>query len=303
MLKSEVGFASISEQLSEILEKNQETVVSCRPNPKDKSKDSDSDGLADWQEVTWKTDPCRPDTDGDGYFDGEEVSSGYNPTKPAPNDELAAQGQANPRTLPKNLTQALAQILSEKMIEGEMGLISNALDPTSITTSNQVVNAAIQEILINARKEFSLPNISGEEIAILNNNSVAAIQFYAGNIVKIIDQWAEKTGIDQEGLFESEAQIFYYAVQTKDFNEVDKNIEFYKGVSESMKQIPVPSNLASIHKEQIGVLWMMSNVFKAVKEIDSDPLKANLALEQYETIVNLLDQTLQKLANYIKTHP
>lgn len=303
VLGSSFSFASIAEQLNNILEENKKPVIGCQPNPNDKNKDSDKDGLADWLEVTWKTDPCKPDTDSDGYLDGEEVSSGYNPTIPAPDDEINKEGGTKPRTLPNNLTQALAQILGEKMIEGELGLISDALDPASITTSNKVVNSAIQEILNKAKKEFSLPNISNEEIVILNNNSIAAVQFYAGNVVKIIDQWAEKSGIDQEGLFESEAQVFYYAIQTKDFNEVNKNIEFYRGVSESMKQIPVPSDLAGIHKEQIGIFWMMGNVFKAVKEIDSDPLRANLALEQYEVIFGLLDQTLQKLANYIRTHP
>ena len=37
------------------------------------AKDGDSDGLKDWEEQLWKTDPYNPDTDGDGLNDGEEV--------------------------------------------------------------------------------------------------------------------------------------------------------------------------------------------------------------------------------------
>lgn len=36
--------------------------------------DSDNDGLRDWEEVLWKTDPQNPDTDRDGISDGEEAN-------------------------------------------------------------------------------------------------------------------------------------------------------------------------------------------------------------------------------------
>ncbi|MFH1946900.1 MAG: hypothetical protein ABIJ23_01950 [Candidatus Magasanikbacteria bacterium] len=47
----------------------------------DTSKDSDSDGLSDYEELFyWFSDPNDPDTDGDGYLDGLEVLSGYSPS-------------------------------------------------------------------------------------------------------------------------------------------------------------------------------------------------------------------------------
>jgi len=41
--------------------------------------DTDKDGLPDYMENLYGTDPNNPDTDGDGYKDGEEVESGYDP--------------------------------------------------------------------------------------------------------------------------------------------------------------------------------------------------------------------------------
>jgi len=38
-------------------------------------KDSDGDGLLDWEESLWGTDPFLVDTDGDGILDGEFVAS------------------------------------------------------------------------------------------------------------------------------------------------------------------------------------------------------------------------------------
>jgi len=46
----------------------------------DKNKDSDGDGLSDFDELNkYFTDPNKADTDGDGYTDSAEISGGYNP--------------------------------------------------------------------------------------------------------------------------------------------------------------------------------------------------------------------------------
>jgi hypothetical protein len=45
-------------------------------------RDSDNDGLLDWEEAYYGTDPFNPDTDGDGFLDGEEVMGGYDPLGP-----------------------------------------------------------------------------------------------------------------------------------------------------------------------------------------------------------------------------
>lgn len=41
--------------------------------------DSDADGLYDFEEAEYKTDPAKADSDGDGYNDGDELKNFYNP--------------------------------------------------------------------------------------------------------------------------------------------------------------------------------------------------------------------------------
>ncbi len=41
--------------------------------------DVDKDGLSDYYELKFKTDPLNPDTDGDGYKDGLEIDQAHNP--------------------------------------------------------------------------------------------------------------------------------------------------------------------------------------------------------------------------------
>lgn len=293
VLKSEFSAASISQQISQILEDNKSQIKGCQPDPNDKNRDSDHDGLADWQETVYQTDPCRPDSDGDGYLDGEEVASGYDPAKPAPDDRLAG-ADASSRSLPQNLTRALAQNLSKQMIAGELGSISDALDPLAIQTSNQVIDDAIQQVISEAMREFSLPEIPDSEIIISPDNSPEAIGNYAKKVFETIDYWAKEKSIKQGG-YESESEMIYLAVQNKNFTEVSKNIDFYGKIFEEIKKIPAPANLKDIHKRQLGILQATKNILKAIKEIDSDPLRTNLALEQYKKIMDLSLETSKEI--------
>ena len=62
----------------------------------DENPDSDRDGLKDWEERLWGTNPNNPDTDGDGAPDGQEIKLGRNPLKPPP-DSLDATQSAKKR--------------------------------------------------------------------------------------------------------------------------------------------------------------------------------------------------------------
>ncbi|HLD34363.1 MAG TPA: hypothetical protein VJB62_00715, partial [Patescibacteria group bacterium] len=257
----------------------------------------DTDGLADWQEIIYKTDSCRPDTDGDGYLDGEEVLSGYAPTIAAPNDAMES---AQERGLPQNLTNILAENVAKQIIEGKLGNISDALDSTAIQTSNQVVNDAINQTIAQAMNEFSLPNISDDEIAISSDNSGDAIESYAGKIVQIMSDWEEKTSTQPSQTPQTEGEIFYNAISTRDFGQVSQYAQYYAGVSEDLKKIPVPSTLKEIHKKQIGIFKVTANIYQAIKEIDQDPLKTTLAIEQYGAAVELTKQMFFELANKLE---
>jgi hypothetical protein len=74
------GFNPLGEGVLYGSEERERTVKQIEPETIDKLKDSDSDGLSDWEEENiYFTDLNNPDTDGDGYLDGIEVQGGYNP--------------------------------------------------------------------------------------------------------------------------------------------------------------------------------------------------------------------------------
>lgn len=299
VLESKTGSASISQ----ILGQSKEKITACSPEPNNKKKDSDNDGLNDWEEAAWKTDSCRPDTDGDGYLDGEEVSSGYDPLKPAPGDELPNHNPANPRPLPGNLTRILSQELAQKILDGKIEpLDTDTLGLSPNENNYSAVSAAIQEIINKSLEEFSLPNISDEEIKIHFDNSSMAVDTYSKQIVAAIKNQEKKAGINQETKFESEGQLFWTAVNDNNFDEINKYINFYQGVYQDIKQISVPSDFKDIHKEQLGIFLVTSNIYQAVKGINEDPIKASLALEQYKIINEMTNQIMDKIINRLQEH-
>ena len=57
-------------------------------------KDSDGDGLLDWEEGLWRTDPKNADSDGDGMPDGEEVRNSRNPLVAGPEDTITSLAES-----------------------------------------------------------------------------------------------------------------------------------------------------------------------------------------------------------------
>lgn len=75
----------IAKHVSELIARTESNVITIDRIISDRtgdkaSKDSDTDGIPDFDEVTiYKTNPFVSDTDNDGFFDGAEIMSGYDP--------------------------------------------------------------------------------------------------------------------------------------------------------------------------------------------------------------------------------
>lgn len=290
-------------QLDDILKGKAIDIVACNPDTSDSNKDADNDGLKDWQEIQiYLSDPCKQDTDGDGYLDGEEAASGYDPTKKAPGDELPGTTPKGPRPLPANLTKALSSMLAQQIGSGKID---------SFNKQGQILSAAelekypglqqsVQQIMSAGEQLFAPEPIDDSQIETTTDNSKAAIQRYAGEVAAAL-----VSSPDQAVSQESEASLFLTALQNNDFSEVALVLTNYQTAYQNLKNIqePVPTDLLSLHKEQLNMLSGLIKIYQAIIEFNADPLKANLALQKYEVISLELVNWLQKLAEVIESHP
>lgn len=291
-LKSESGSASIAQQFSYLFD-----TASLSSEKSDRDIDSDNDGLKDWEEKLYRTDSNNPDSDGDGYLDGEEVAAGYDPAKKAPGDELTGQNAQKPRPLPKNLTKALSAKLSQGLMEGKIKSFNPETGQPLGTEEleKQIgLGQAMQEAIGQQIEEFLIPQISDNEIKISpktgKNETITYLNEMGNALVKI--PISDKP----------EIQLFIDAMESGDFSQLEQVRQVYEESYKNLKEVSVPADLADFHKNILGVIWITNNIYAAVKNISQDPLKATIAILQYQKIDektnSAIDQLLEQIDKY-----
>lgn len=100
----------------------------------DSAKDSDGDGLSDWQEVVYGTNPYNPDTDGDGLSDGWEVEHETDPLD---------DGDANPEEVTNQMDEARQRIIHYwQLFYGTTPAFTNSLgSQADLIDVNNALNA------------------------------------------------------------------------------------------------------------------------------------------------------------------
>lgn len=292
VLKSGRGSAG---KLDDILNGRSIIAGVCQPDASNAQKDSDDDSLKDWEELQiHKTDPCKPDSDGDGYLDGEEIASGYDPTKKAPGDELPGTDPKTPRPLPQNLTEALRQQLLGQIQSNQIRAFNEKGELLSQDeiASYPAISQSVQQIISNQAQLFSPEAINENEIKISQDNGKASIQNYASAAEAA---FSTPAGIQSP----SESEMFIKAIQTNDFSELDLLLNSYRSSYAKLKNLSVPSELLSIHKEQLNIISSLIKIYESVRQINTDPLRANLALQTYEVLSEEMGNWMSRVAEYI----
>lgn len=280
VLKSDRGSAS---QLSDILNGATLNLGACEPDASDSNKDSDGDGLKDWQEMQiYKTEACKPDTDGDGYLDGEEIAAGYDPTKKAPGDEMPGTTHSAQRPTPidfktANLTELLSKKLSEKVTDGSAGGFDpqDIMNDPSVLDSNPAFANILLEMIPGFVRQFFMPAIPDEEIVIAQKDDLKTQANYLNKIYLILSD--QNTLETIEGITKEKALQDF--TETGDTANLDKFLAIDKDIYLEIKKTPVPKTWLDTHKEHLSLITTEVNIFEALKAKETDPLKALLAAQ------------------------
>lgn len=290
-----------ADQLEQILQGKSYSTLSCNPDSDNANKDSDGDGLKDWEELQlYGTNPCKQDSDGDGYLDGEEVASGYDPAKKAPGDELPGTTPKTPRPLPQNLTKALSSMLSQQMMAGKID---------SFTATGQVLSTeelekypglqkSVEQIIDNSALLFTPEIIADSQIPINPDSGPVAVKKYAADSSSAIYPDGisnEKQGIDELSAMLEEME----AGGSQDLSIV---LNKYQSAYERLKKISVPAKLFDFHQEQLQIISRFIKIFEAVKSGADDPLKTYLAIQSYQDNSIRLENWLIKLTDFLSAN-
>ena len=232
------------------------------------ANDSDNDGLKDWEEEIYQTDPAKPDTDGDGTPDGDEVGANRDPLVAGPNDEAVASPEmygSPEQSITARILLGIQQSFTPEMIAGlqqgtiapgALGGLSNAL--ASLDQETLVTTAAV------TRKDITIINAEGAAAARTYFNAVADVIFAAftplqGREVAVFAKIAENGDLEN-------------------LNDLDPVITAYTNTIERIRAIPVPQDDASFAIEELSHLARARDVLQAIRASGDDPIRAALLL-------------------------
>jgi len=260
------------------------------------AKDSDNDGLKDWEESLWGTDPENPDTDGDGTKDGEEASLGRNPLKEGPDDKMndvkfissKNSSVETPGSLsePKTLTEALSRELFTEYVT-----LKNSGDFTE-GDEEELVNSLLSKISL----EISFDKYALEDIFIVPNSKEAAMQ-YLENMSEVIVKYMFSSDIKDE------SEIITKVAQSggkEGTEELDPIINLYRSATRELLPIKTPSGIADQHVMLINSTSGIAEALSEMKEMENDPVLGLFALQKYITYWQTLNEATNEIMAYMK---
>ena len=241
------------------------------------SRDTDKDGILDWEEGLWGTDPTKRDTNDDGVSDREEIAK-----LKAERMANAESGEEISYTDDENLTQTdkfARELFSTVVALNQTGEIDdNTVQQITDSLTLQIQNPV-------QRKVFTMTDLK-----VTNDNSLATYKKYSDD-TDIIFQ--NKYPFDEE--VANTLQKFISEGEDPDANiliELDPVIKNLGEMVEGMTKINVPSSIATLHLDITNALQRVMENLSDIRAFDSDPITTIGAINQYVENLDALDVSI-----------
>lgn len=240
------------------------------------SRDQDNDGLPDWEESLYGTDPFAIDSHNLGMSDGEAVKRGLLVPKaiadlkapPSSSEQISVDGISAPAdgTLTATFAQNLLSLYLSAKQENGGDLSEDQLQELATKAL-----AAISSSVVRA-PDFK----AAGDLEIVGSGSLAMKDF-AGRAEAVLR--ANKTTATK-----TELEYLRSTAQENDADAIAQLISIaktYRASAIGLAALPVPSELAAADLELINAMMRLSEVIADFSRVSSDPLATMLALQLY----------------------
>lgn len=229
------------------------------------AKDSDNDGLKDWEEKLWKTDPNNPDTDGDGTKDGEEIKSGRNPLVTGPKDKLDSE------TVAKKVNLSTDEDLTDTdKFSRELFLKIIAAKQSGLSPDEAGFDEFLNTTIRNEVEKQQPKSYAAKDFKIDSAETPEKLKAYGNIIADILTKPPPQK-------LEYELTILYRAEADKNPNELkqlEPLIKEYKRIESDLLAVVVPKSALEVHlfmiNSTVSTAWSISGL----AYILTDPIKA-----------------------------
>lgn len=255
-------------------------------------KDTDNDGLKDWEEDLWKTDKTNSDTDGDGTPDGEEVRNKRNPTKAGPGDEYKSIEEsplgdiAKEIEAEKNLT--LTDIFARDFMSGYFAL-KDAGQYTNETRDKFIKTLFASVDTLPAEEKYTLADLT-----ITEKSDVETLKNYGNEVSGILRRFYESSLGD-------ELRILDNAVKKEDADELHKLEQFaerYKKLATDLLKTKTPFIVADTHLGFLSGYRGLGEALSGMTTILNDPMGGTAYVKKYQDNTEFIDKAFADLKSY-----
>lgn len=252
------------------------------------TRDTDGDGLPDWEEVLYGTDPSRTDTRGLGMTDAEAVRSGLivplavaDIATPSGYGDLELGEVGLPAAPAENsLTSAFAKNFFNLYLNAKQRNGGEALTDEDIAA---VATDALAEL---AAAVVIAPPFKTERDVRVSGSGPSALKTYAAAAEAVLS--AHKTSA-------TKSEIVYLEQAVKEGSseplaQIASTAKAYRSSAAGLIALSVPAELALAHLALINALVRVSETAEDFTRVHSDPVSTMLALTLYpEAVTGLAD--------------
>ncbi len=231
-------------------------------------KDTNGNGIPDWEESLWGLDPTTLYTNGvsnKAIIEQKKKDLGITDTNEGPLNETDALAQQ---------LFSITGAISQSDQNGDGALANVGTDLGNSIKFKQISN------------HYSLQNIK------TTKTTTATINTYYNAVTKVIDQY--KTEV-------AATDILVPALETGDFSELPKLQETatsYIKFSKNLQAITVPTGIAAQHLALTNGFYGMAQSFEYILEIEDNGVNALAGIAIYKNYAARVDQALIELDDY-----
>lgn len=246
------------------------------------TKDSDGDGLSDWEEALYGADPRVVDTFGLGMSDSEAVAKGLvvpkaiadiqvSPSSPATTDSHGLPPPAPEGTLTAAFTEHFfATYLATKEAKGGADL-----------SEEDIANIATEALTSFSSAIATTPDYKSAQDLTVSGSGPDALKAFAANAEAVFMK--NKT-------IASKSELLYLqdAIEKDDataFSYITSIAKGYRDSATGLAVLPVPQALVADHLALINSMMRISEITSDFARVNDDPIATMLALQQYPQTV------------------
>ncbi len=289
-----------NKQIQYIAEKEKSSLAVAMEQTNQLDKDSDGDGLKDWEELLWKTDSNKADTDGDGTNDNEEIAQNRNPLKAGPDDKISDKEDlvAQEKAVSDSNQNTLTAVYARKFMTDYMVLKKQKGELTEEDKVGLARSLADNvESSVKIKDSYDISNIK-----IIGSQKVK-VEEYARKVKKML--------VDETPIEENEAIVFNRLLKNlnnkenansyeTDAKKIFDNGESYKKAIIKLVSVETPDNLAKYHLALINNFNGMREAVVAMSYVANDPIRGLAGFRLYEQEAAAFLESFEELRTALK---